>query len=90
MLDLATVIGAVTAREVAINEIASVTQDTYRLIANIEKIKALGYVPRVSISEGVRQLVEQLGDYPELPGGVTIFAKGRLLNRETIQSSDQA
>jgi nucleoside-diphosphate-sugar epimerase len=78
MLDLARVIGTVTAREATLNEIASVTQDTYRLVANIEKIKALGYVPHVSIEEGVRQLVEQLGDNPELPGGSTIFAKGQV------------
>jgi len=78
MLDLATVIGAVTAHEIRINEIALVTQDTYRLVANIEKIKALGYVPRVSINEGVRQLVEQLGDYPELSSGATIFAQGQI------------
>jgi nucleoside-diphosphate-sugar epimerase len=78
MLDLARVIEKVTAREVILNEVSSVTEDTYRLITSIEKIKALGYIPRVSIEEGVRQLVAQLGEHPELPSGATIFAEGQV------------
>ncbi len=78
MLDLARVIEKVTAREVITNEVSSVTEDTYRLITSIEKIKALGYIPRVSIEEGIKQLVAQLGEHPELPSGATIFAEGQV------------
>ena len=77
MAELTEVIGSVTGRRAAVNEIADVTEDTYRLVADIAKIRSLGYAPRVSLAEGVRQLAAELGAAPELPGGATIFKKGQ-------------
>lgn len=77
MAELTEVIGSVTGRRAAVNEIADVTEDTYRLVADIAKIRSLGYTPRVSLAEGVRQLAAELGAAPELPGGATIFKKGQ-------------
>ena len=77
MRQLATTIGTVTGRPAVIEELPHITQDTYRLVADISKLQALGYVPRISLEEGVRDLAAQLGDMPELPAVTTIFAQGQ-------------
>ena len=77
MRQLAETIGAVTAREAVIEADTAITEDTYRLVADIAKIKALGYVPKVSLTEGLRQLVEEMGERPTLPSGATIFKQGQ-------------
>jgi nucleoside-diphosphate-sugar epimerase len=64
MRGLVEVIGSVTGRKPIIKEILEVTEDTYRLVGNISKIKSLGYVPGMSID-------------PEMPSGVTAFKKGQ-------------
>ncbi|HCJ32878.1 MAG TPA: hypothetical protein DHV65_01055, partial [Ktedonobacter sp.] len=58
-------------------QIPQIKQDTYRLVANIAKIRSLGYTPRVSLADGIRELVHELGEHPELPGGDTIFEQGQ-------------
>ncbi|MDP2725977.1 MAG: NAD-dependent epimerase/dehydratase family protein [Dehalococcoidia bacterium] len=77
MQGLAEVIGSVTGRPAALLQISHVMEDSYRLVADISKIRALGYVPRVSLAEGVGQLVSELGDNPQLPTGETIFKRGQ-------------
>lgn len=73
MKDLCDVIGRVTGEDAVIEEIKYITDDTYRLVASIDKLKKLGYAPKVGIEDGVRQLVGYLGPNPELPRGSTIF-----------------
>lgn len=70
-------IGMATNRKPEIKEIASISDDTYRLVADISKLRSLGYSPAKSLLDGVRELAEQLGDRPELPGGATIFRRGQ-------------
>jgi UDP-glucose 4-epimerase len=77
MKDLVRVIGKVTGRTPRVHEIPEITQDTYRLVADISKVKSLGYRPTVSLEEGIRTIVEDLGESPELPSGGTIFAQGQ-------------
>ena len=77
MRELTEVIGSVTGRTAVVDELSRVTEDTYRLVPDISKIKTLGYVPRMSIEEGTKQLAEELGENPELPSGTTIFKKGQ-------------
>jgi nucleoside-diphosphate-sugar epimerase len=77
MRQLVQIIGEVTGREAEIEAIPEITEDTYRLVGDISKLKALGYVPRHSLTEGVRDLVARLGDRPELPSGETIFKRGQ-------------
>jgi nucleoside-diphosphate-sugar epimerase len=77
MRELAEAIGAATGRPAVIDQLSHVTEDTYRLVADISKIKRLGYVPRMSLDEGLVQLAEEMGENPELPGGATIFRKGQ-------------
>jgi len=77
MRELVNVIGSVTGQQPVIETIADITEDTYRLVSDISKITGLGYFPRVSLSEGLRHLAEELGQNPKLPVGATIFKKGQ-------------
>ena len=77
MRELVSIIGDVTGRPASVTEISQVSQDTYRLVADIAKLRALGYAPRVSLLEGVRALADELGDAPELPGVATVFHAGQ-------------
>jgi UDP-glucose 4-epimerase len=77
MKQLVSVIGKVTGRTPRVHEIPEITQDTYRLVGDISKLKSLGYKPTVSLEEGIRTVVKELGEFPELPSGETIFAQGQ-------------
>jgi UDP-glucose 4-epimerase len=81
MRQLVDVIGAATGRQPAVEVISEVEDDTYRLVANIAKIKALGYRPATSLLDGVQALAETLGPTPELPGSPTIFSRGQQAER---------
>ena len=81
MRELMTIIGDVTGRPASIAEISDVSDDTYRLVADISKLRALGYEPRVSLVEGVRALAAELPSKPELPGTATIFRSGQQAER---------
>jgi UDP-glucose 4-epimerase len=71
--DLAAVIGAATGERAELRIDETVTEDTYRMVADITKLSGLGYRPRVRLLDGVRSLAAALGDHPELPGVDTIF-----------------
>ena len=77
MRELTDIIGSVTGRPAVVDAIAEITEDTYRLVGDISKIRSLGYTPRVSLAEGVRQLAEELGEQPKMPTGATIFKRGQ-------------
>jgi len=77
MRELVNVIGSVTGQQPVIETIADITEDTYRLVSDISKIRGLGYFPRVSLPEGLRHLAKELGQNPKLPVGATIFKKGQ-------------
>lgn len=77
MRELVSVIGDVTGRPASVTEIRQVSQDTYRLVADIAKLRGLGYAPRMSLFDGVQALAGELGDAPELPGVATVFQTGQ-------------
>jgi UDP-glucose 4-epimerase len=77
MRELVSTIGAVTGRQASVKELLDVTQDTYRLVADISKLRELGFVPRTSLVDGVRALASELGTAPELPRMATIFRAGQ-------------
>ncbi len=81
MRQLTDAIGDITGRVASVNEISSVTEDTYRLVSDISKISSIGYAPRMSLADGLTSLVADLGDAPELPSGATIFFKGQKAER---------
>jgi len=69
------IISSITGRQPIINVISDITEDTYRLVGDISKIKSLGYTPSISLPDGVKHLVEELGEHPQLPKGSTIFKR---------------
>ncbi|MBA7672913.1 UDP-glucose 4-epimerase [subsurface metagenome] len=77
MRELLNVIGSITGQQPFIDAIADITEDTYRLVSDISKVRHLGYAPRVSLADGLRHLAEELGERPQIPVGVTIFKKGQ-------------
>jgi len=77
MRELASIIGDVTGRPATLTEIREITQDTYRLVGDIAKLRGLGYAPRVSLPQGVQALADELGSAPELPGVATVFQAGQ-------------
>lgn len=77
MRQLTDVISSITGRKAIIDGLPDITEDTYRLVADISRIKSIGYSPKVSLVEGIRHLVEDLGEYPEMPMCPTIFKKGQ-------------
>lgn len=77
MRQLTDVISSITGRKAIIDVLSDITEDTYRLVASISRIKSLGYSPKVSLIEGIRHLTEDLGEYPEMPTCPTIFRRGQ-------------
>ncbi len=77
MRELVNVIGSVTGQQPVIETIADITEDTYRLVSDISKIRHLGYAPKVSLAEGLGHLAEELGQQPRMPVGATIFKRGQ-------------
>lgn len=77
MRQLTEVIGSVTGRPVTVEALPHVTEDTYRLVGDITKIRSLGYTARIALRDGVKQLAQELGERPALPAGETIFVRGQ-------------
>ncbi len=73
MSGLVDLIGSATGRHAIIEENRYVTEDSYRLVADISKLKSLGYQPTVSLWQGIEKLVEELGERPDLPSVPTRF-----------------
>lgn len=77
MRQLVEMIADATGRTPALRVISDIADDTYRLVADISKLEELGYRPTKPFGEGVRELADQLGPAPELPGTPTIFVRGQ-------------
>lgn len=56
--------------------------DTYRHVADISKLRSLGYQPRVPLRDGVFELLHELGSRPPLPVLPTLLSSdsGRKIN----------
>jgi UDP-glucose 4-epimerase len=70
-------IGDITEQTPMVKELSDITNDTYRLVADISKLRALGFTPSMSLADGISDLVSRLGSNPEPPGGTTIFTPGQ-------------
>jgi len=77
MRELAERIQRVAGGTARVHELADIQDDTYRLVADISGLRRLGYVPGVPLDEGIADLMEELGERPELPMGATIFRPGQ-------------
>jgi UDP-glucose 4-epimerase len=73
LAELVSIIGAVTGRVPSTSVDLDKTEDTYQHIADISRLRVLGYRPSVPLESGVRSLVEALGPRPVLPTLPTVF-----------------
>ena len=64
MRQLTEVIGSVTGHPTTVEAIPHITEDTYRLVGDVTKIKAIGYSPTMTLEDGVNQLAKELGCCP--------------------------
>jgi UDP-glucose 4-epimerase len=81
MRELIDGIAVVTDRRPKVAELAEITDDSYRLVAQTSKLRALGWRPTTPLSDGIGQLADLLGDRPALPAGETIFRLGQHAER---------
>ncbi len=77
MRQLVDLIGVVTGRTPTVTVLPEVTDDTYRLVADISKLRGLGFDPTMTLADGVSDLASRLGTNPESPSGATIFRRGQ-------------
>ncbi|GAA0467694.1 NDP-sugar dehydratase or epimerase [Paractinoplanes deccanensis] len=71
--ELADIVGRVTGRPADLHCDDEVLDDSYRHVADIAKLRALGYRPRVPLAEGIADLARTLGEDPELPSNPAVF-----------------
>lgn len=71
--ELVDIIGRVTGRQPQTTVDRSTTADTYRHVACIDRLRALGYRPSVPLESGVRSLVDSLDPTPQIPTLPTVF-----------------
>ncbi|MFB6813472.1 NAD-dependent epimerase/dehydratase family protein [Streptomyces sp. NPDC056347] len=65
-----------TAADVAVDR--SDLTDSYALVADITRLRELGYEPQVSLADGIKQLADELGPAPAPPQLATVLtAEGR-------------
>ncbi|HYZ77153.1 MAG TPA: NAD-dependent epimerase/dehydratase family protein [Gaiellaceae bacterium] len=81
MRQLVEAIGEATHREPQVETIPEIAEDTYRLVADISKLKALGYEPKMPLRVGLAELAGELGENPEIPTHQTIFRRGQRAER---------
>jgi nucleoside-diphosphate-sugar epimerase len=75
MRTLAHAVGAVTGRAPALDADPAVLDDSFRLVADTSRLRALGFRPQVELNEGLRDLASVLGDRPELPSCPAVFRR---------------
>ena len=75
MRELVRVIGEVTGVPAQMECDRTVLDDTYRHVADISRLRALGYSPKVALADGISSLAALLGDHPELPAVPTVFQR---------------
>lgn len=73
--ELAQVVGDVTGRPAELHCDQEVLEDSYRHVADISKLRRLGFQPRVLLANGVAALAKALGERPELPVMPAVFRR---------------
>jgi len=75
MGELADAVGRVTGRPARLDVDPSRSEDSFRLVADVSKLSALGFRPRVPLESGIRELAGHLGPHPELPAATAVFRR---------------
>jgi UDP-glucose 4-epimerase len=71
------VIGRESGRAPVVDVQDEISEDSYRMVADTGRLRAIGYRPAVELPDGVRALAAHLGPNPELPQVDTIFRSGQ-------------
>lgn len=71
--ELVHLIEKISRTQANVRTITQIQDDSYRLVSDISKIKALGFSPSIFLEPALKHLIRSLGDKPTLPKGTTIF-----------------
>lgn len=73
MRQLIATINSITKSQATVENDASILEDSYRQVADISKLQALGFESHMSLHEGICDLLKSWGDSPALPEGETLL-----------------
>ncbi|MGK5627494.1 NAD-dependent epimerase/dehydratase family protein [Streptomyces sp. URMC 123] len=72
---LAEAVGRATGAPALLEADAGRLDDSFRLVADVSKLRGLGFEPRVPLDAGLKALAGELGPYPELPSAKAVFRR---------------
>jgi UDP-glucose 4-epimerase len=75
MRQLADAVAVATGRPARLKADASQLEDSFRLVADIGKLRGIGYEPAVTLADGLEALAGELGPFPELPSVTVAFRR---------------
>jgi UDP-glucose 4-epimerase len=75
MRALADAVAVATGRPARLKPDESELADSFRLVADISKLRGIGYLPQISLAGGLKSLAERLGPFPELPSVTVAFSR---------------
>lgn len=75
MRELAETVSTATGRCAVLAPDTTVLDDSFPLVADTSRLRELGFRPRVSLLDGVRDLAATLGPDPELPSCPAVFRR---------------
>jgi UDP-glucose 4-epimerase len=73
MRQLIEAIADATGRPARVDADPTIEDDSFRCVANISRLRGIGFQPRITLTAGLRSLNAELGSAPELPSVKTIF-----------------
>jgi UDP-glucose 4-epimerase len=90
MRELGDAVTTATGRPATLEPDPTVLEDSFRLVADISRLRALGFRPRVSLVEGIRDLAGMLGESPELPSCTAVFRRPMTDPAQTPRAQDES
>ncbi|WP_260613586.1 NAD(P)-dependent oxidoreductase [Streptomyces sp. WAC07061] len=75
MRELAAEVGTATGRPALLDADPSSLADSFTLLADTTRLRALGFAPRITLAEGLTRLAGLLGRFPELPTARAVFRR---------------
>ncbi|GLZ05624.1 NDP-sugar dehydratase or epimerase [Actinomadura sp. NBRC 104412] len=75
MRQLADAVATATGRPARLKADTSQMEDSFRLVADISKLRGIGYRPAVTLAQGLESLAGALGPFPELPTATVAFRR---------------
>ncbi|MGW2256789.1 NAD-dependent epimerase/dehydratase family protein [Streptomyces sp. NPDC001780] len=85
MRALAVAVADVTGRPARLEADDRSLADSFALVADISKLSALGFAPRVTLEAGLTALAAELGPYPELPSVRAAFRREPYAGRRRLR-----